>query len=81
MNLPIDARDAPFKQKYIDEETDAFARWMQFGTDITDDTAQVTDGQGNDVIIGLTREKARQLVAARKQFVDTVVWILNGDVQ
>jgi hypothetical protein len=77
MKLPIDARQAPFKSKYIDEETPMFARWFIFGQDAKDGTCFLHDGQ-DDVVKGLTFTQAQALVAARKLFIDTSLRILNG---
>jgi hypothetical protein len=77
MMLPIDARRAPFKPKYIEDETSMFNKWMQFGTDPGDGTHHVSDAN-NDVIVGLTNQQAIRLVEARRIFVDEVLNILNG---
>lgn len=75
MLLPIDARKAPFKAKYIDEETPMLARWMT--TSSTDGTYFVGDYQHNDVFSGLTHQQAVILEAARDVFVDLVLKVLN----
>lgn len=79
MDLPIDARRAPFKPKYIDEETPMFARWFIFGRDVKDGTIHLCDGQ-DDIMIGLTQTQAIQIKLAREKFVDAVMTVLNGDV-
>lgn len=78
MKLPIDARMAPFKQKYIDEETPMFALWFQFGMDAADETHHISDAR-DDIFIGLTKQQAETIVRARRIFVNAVLTVLNGE--
>lgn len=78
MELPIDARRAPFKPKYIVEETSMFAHWFHFGNDPIDGTLQLMDAT-NDVIIGLTKEQAEAIIRERDNFCESVLRILNGE--
>lgn len=78
MTLPIDARKAPFPEKYIDEETPKLCLWMIFGQNKTDGTYHVSQmSNGDDVVIGLTFQQAEELVRARNVFVDEFLRIVN----
>jgi hypothetical protein len=77
MEIPIDARRAPFKPKYIEDETSLTNRWMLFGTDPSDGTHHVCDAD-EDIVVGLTNQQAIRLVEARRIFVNEVLNILNG---
>lgn len=76
MDLPIDARNAPFRDKYLDEETQLLSRWFIFGEDPIDRTLDLSDPFG-DVFVGLTRDQADDLMTARKLFVESVLKIIN----
>jgi hypothetical protein len=76
MQLPIDARKAPFKEKYLDEETPMFSRWFEFGS-ADDLTIHLDDGSGS-VVIGLTLGQAEALQDARDKFVNSVLEVLNS---
>jgi hypothetical protein len=76
MQLPIDARKAPFKTKYLDEETPMLARWMVTGT--SDVGAYFVGDADLDVVVGLTDVKAAALIKARDQFVNAVLEVING---
>ncbi len=71
MLLPIDARKAPFKPKYLDEETRIMARWFEFGTR-AEGTVDISDNFG-DVIIATSPEKASRIIKARDEFCDILV--------
>lgn len=71
MELPIDCRNAPFKRKYIDEETPVISQWMIFG-EFPDGTVGVSDGT-NDIFDWCPREKAEAIVKAREEFVAVVL--------
>ncbi len=77
MELPIDARRAPFKPKYLDEETRMLNRWMIFGHDPDDGTLQISDAN-DDVFIGLTAEQAARIIIARDEFVQKILSIINA---
>lgn len=76
MNLPIDARRAPFKEKYLDEETPMLARWIQHGRDPRDGTYFVESSQA-DVFCGLSLDQANRIVRARERFVNQIISIVN----
>lgn len=76
MNLPIDAREAPFREKYLDEETPLLARWIVFGSDRNDGTIHVS-GPTDDVIVGLSMAQAMEICEVRKTFVDAIISIIN----
>jgi len=76
MDLPLDARTRPFREKYIDEETPMFRRWMLFGVE-QDGTVHVCDGDGDSIISGLTVGEAMRITEARHIFVNTVLDVLN----
>lgn len=75
MNLPIDVRKAPFKDKYL-EETHVLATWFMFGRDPRDGTYQLSTADG-DVFVGLSGEQAEALVTVRDEFLKEVRGILN----
>ena len=77
MMLPIDARNAPFKEKYIDQETPMLARWFVMGMDRADGTVWVMSADV-DVLKGLTLEQAGRIVRAREAFVNEVLSTLNN---
>jgi hypothetical protein len=79
MQLPVDARDAPFKPKYIDEETPMFSRWFEWGRR-PDGTVDLQGGNNgsDEIFVGLPPEKAIAIIAARDKFCDTLLEILNG---
>jgi hypothetical protein len=74
MQLPIDARQAPFRDKYLDEETPMFSRWFVFGTHKFGVDVANHDG---DVFINLTPEQAVRLCSLRRVFVEGVLDVLN----
>lgn len=75
MNLPINARDAPFREKYIDEETAMLRRWFIFGSS-SDGHVDLSDGT-DDVFLNLRPEQADTIKRARHVFVDAVIAVLN----
>lgn len=76
MLLPINKRNAPFKPKYIDEETPMFARWFVFGK-AEDGTVWITDGT-NDVVEGISPADADRIVALRNHWCERILEILNA---
>ena len=79
MQLPIDARDAPFKPKYIEDETPMLSRWTVFGRDASGRVFLIGGNNGNeDIFAGLLPEQADAMVEARNAFCDRVLEILNG---
>lgn len=78
MDLPLDLRKAPFKPKYLDEETPMLADWFAFGEDIEDGTAMIGDGNA-DVLVGVPQRKVAPILEARQRFVAEMVHIINGD--
>jgi hypothetical protein len=77
MHLPIDARLAPFRTKYIDEETPMLSRWFVYGIDVADGTFCINNGT-DDVVVGLTKEQAETLIRARERFVDAVLQVFGS---
>lgn len=74
MQLPIDARNAPFKPKYIDEETPMLSFWFEFGKGCL-----VGGNCGNeDIFVNLSEEQVVAMVAARHTFCTQVLEILNA---
>ena len=79
MQLPIDARNAPFKAKYIDEETEMLSFWTPFGKEADGTICLIGGNSGNmDIFVGLTPEQAAAMVAARDIFCVRVLEILNA---
>lgn len=76
MNLPIDARLAPFKEKYLDEETPALARWFTMARDSRDGSYYV-HAKDEDVFCGLSLDQAERIVRARNRFVNEVISVVN----
>jgi hypothetical protein len=74
MQLPIDARNAPFKEKYIDEETPMLSRWFEFGK------GDLMGGNcgSDEIFTNLRPEQVAAMVAARDTFCNRVLEILNG---
>lgn len=77
MQLPLDLRNAPFKPKYVDEETPMFARWFTFGRYDDDGTTLITDGTV-DVLDRVPMAKAERIVAARNAWVEAMLSQING---
>lgn len=75
--LPIDFCRAPWREKYIDEETPVCNRWFIFGE--RDGTVDICDGD-NDILIHVPREKAEKIIASRNAFVDVLITELNGSI-
>jgi hypothetical protein len=71
MRLPIDFRKAPFKSKYLDEETPATASWVVFGVH-ADSTVDISDGQ-SDIITNVPKDVAKKIIDARNTFVNVVL--------
>ena len=78
MRLPIDARMAPFKEKYLDEETFLLARWFTMGTSL--DGTVWLHSKDDDIFCGLTTEQATRLIKARQVFIDEIIATLNNEV-
>lgn len=78
MELPIDARRAPFKEKYIDFETPMLCHWIVLGTDVNDGTRFVTSPT-DDMFVGLTESQAAQIVSLREAFVKGILDVLNKE--
>jgi len=76
MDLPIDARRAPFKEKHLDEETPALARWFDTGVDGNDRTLFV-GSKDEDFFVGLSIDQANRIVRARERFINEIVSIVN----
>ena len=79
MKTPIDLRtiSLPIKPKYIDEETSEFAAWIIFGTH-PDDTVVIYDPcDDRDIMIGVPRDKAENIIKIRRFFADCILDIIN----
>lgn len=75
MMLPIDYSKRPFRQKYIDEETDLFSIWYIFG-EHPDGWVDIANPAG-DVFTKVPKDVAERIVAARQKFVDVLVEVLS----
>jgi hypothetical protein len=64
--IPLDARNAPFRMKYLTEETFLLNRWMIFGT-YPDGSVCISDGQ-EDIMEWVPRDQAERIIAARDAF-------------
>jgi len=69
MQLPIDARNAPFRGKYLDE-TRVLAPWFEFGRS-ANGRVDIADELG-DVFTGVTPEHAELIIKARNDFLSVV---------
>lgn len=79
MDTPIDYRTyTPSKDKYLDEETMEFARWILFGEHLDESVDIHWATGGMDIVIALPLERAIQLIRARNKFCDEVVRIMNS---
>lgn len=70
MQLPIDARKAPFREKYLDE-TRVLAPWFEFGRH-EDGTVDIADESG-DVFVGVSPEHAELIIKARDEFLALIL--------
>ena len=77
MRLPIDARNAPFRDKYIDSETPVMCRWMVFGVHPLTGLVDIADSTGDDVFTMVDSAKADRIVALRNKFSADLLEILN----
>ena len=75
MDLPLDFSKAPYKEKYVDEETPMFARWYLFGTH--DDGLVDIAGPAGDVCIRVPEPAAERIIQARDAFIDVLLRELN----
>lgn len=71
MQLPI-YWPLPQKDKYIESETEMFARWFIFGEYPDKIHVDVSDGN-SDIIIKIPRDKAETLIQARDVFINTIL--------
>lgn len=79
MQLPLDFRhvSVPIKEKYLGEETPAFSFWT-VAEDGHGGALIYQDAGGNeDIITGLTPEKAHRIVEARNAWVQLNMDIIN----
>lgn len=76
MMLPLDLRKAPFKPKYVDEETPMFARWFTFGK-YDDGTVLITDGTV-DVLDRVPPNKAERICARRNEWCEFMLAAINS---
>ena len=69
MNLPIDASSAPFRHKYLTEETAVLNRWCVQPT--LNGSVDVIDDQ-LDIFTRMSAEQAARIVAARDAFCSVI---------
>ena len=77
VKLPIDVRNAPFRHKYLDEETPLFCRWMIFGRHADGVTVDIADSDG-EVFVNVPIEMAERILATRNAFCDALIEAING---
>jgi len=75
MQLPIEY-PAPLKDKYIDEETPMFARWMIFGVHPQTGNVDIHDGN-EDIITNVPSNVATKILDARTLFVDSMLDLMR----
>lgn len=66
MDLPVYVRNAPFREKYLDE-TPMLAPWMIFGQSADGTRVDISNGT-DDMFVYVPRDVAERLVAARDVF-------------
>lgn len=69
MQVPIDARNAPFRAKYLDE-TRVLAPWFEFGRS-ANGRVDIADESG-DIFTGVLPEHAELIIKARDEFLAIV---------
>lgn len=77
MDLPIDVRTAPFKRKYLDEETPLLRRWFIFGQRNDGSGVDIRDGQ-QDVFIGVDHAVAITICMQRDRYLDKLLPLLGA---
>lgn len=65
-NLPVDFRKAPWKPKYLTEETPVLNGWIKFGTH-EDGTVDISDAN-MDIFTHVPEEIADEIINARNEF-------------
>lgn len=75
MQLPVDVRKSPFREKYVDE-TFVLAPWQIFGHDPKDGTVFICDSD-NDIFCGLNVEQAAKIIDARDKFLKVINEVLT----
>lgn len=71
-DLPIDYKKAPWRHKYLDEETLVLNRWFIFGESKDGTIVDISDGN-LDVFINVPREIAEEIIKVRDTFIDVVI--------
>lgn len=71
MQLPIDYRRRPFREKYLVFETPVLNGWIVFGH-YENGTVGISDGD-TEIFSYVPLDVARRLVAARDSFVEEIV--------
>jgi hypothetical protein len=75
MQLPIEY-PAPQKDKYIEEETTVFNRWMIFGIHPETGNVDISDGD-QDIITNVPKDRADKILEVRNMFVNTMLELLR----
>lgn len=75
MQLPIDYRDKPFREKYLVFETPVLNGWIVFGQ-YENGTVGISDGD-TEIFSHVPLDIAERLVAARNVFCQTVLNVLS----
>lgn len=71
MDLPIDVSRAPYRAKYLDEETKLFSIWFEFGSR-GEGLVDIADGF-DDVLINVPKDKAARILEARQVFINALL--------
>lgn len=69
MQLPINAANAPFREKYLDE-TRVLAPWFEFGRH-PNGRVDIADESG-DIFTGVLPEHAELIIKAREEFLRVI---------
>lgn len=80
MDSPIDYRqwNWPVRPKALDEDNPDFAEWIIYGKHPDGSVDIHHSSRGADIIVACPRELAEQIIAARRQFSQKCVEILNS---
>jgi len=68
--IPVDYKKAPWRPKYLFDETFILNSWLIFG-EHTDGTVDITDA-ANDIFENVPRSIAEEIIAARDTFLEVV---------
>lgn len=70
MELPINYKNRPYRQKYLDEETPQINAWFIFGKH-DDGSVDIADRAG-DIFVEVPPEIAEEIIEARRSFIRVV---------